>query len=310
MASEETDLPEPSILRSVYRRYRARVSLTYILVLLEEIFKLLYPFATGIAIDGLIAGDTSSVIPFMAIWATHALTGFLRQMYDTRVYTKMYATLASAVVMDQRRQKLPSSVIVARSALSREFVEFAQIQVPTIIGGLLAFVGSLVMLLIYDVRSAVYCALLIVPVVLINWWFARRTSVLNRELNDQQEREVNVLVEQGERSVRRHYGLLRKWEIKLSDAEARNWGMLEIFVIALSVLVFFRTTSIVAAAGTIYAIISYLTTYVESLDDLPVIVRQVTRLVDIARRVGPDAPATGAEGTVKPGEPRRTVPPE
>jgi ABC-type multidrug transport system fused ATPase/permease subunit len=275
--------------RRIYRRYRHKVSLTYLLALLEEVFELLYPFATGIAINGLIVGDTSSIIPFVAIWAAHALTGFLRQIYDTRVFTEMYANLASEVVLDQRRRNLPSSVVVARSTLSREFVEFAEIQVPAILSGLLALFGSLAMLVTYDLRSAVYCALLVVPLVGINWWYFKRSSVLNRELNDQQEREVRILTERDERAVRRHYGLLRNWEIKLSDAEARNWGLLEIFVIALTILVFFRTTSVSVEAGTIYAIISYLRAYVESLDELPEIIQRLTRLVDIGRRVAPGA---------------------
>lgn len=287
-ADAEFAEPEQSALRNVYRRYRQKMSLTYVLVLLEEVFELLYPATIGIAINGLLEGALTSMVPFVAVWAAHAVVGLFRQMYDTRVFTAMYADLATDVVAQQRRSNLPVSAIIARSTLSREFVDFAEEQIPAILSGLLAFVGSFVMLMTYDVMSAVYCTLLIIPLVAINWWYARRSYRLNIQLNDQQEREVGVLTSGEPAAVRRHYGMLRKWEVKLSDAEARNWAILEIFVIALSVVVFIRATSLTAVqAGTIYAIISYLRSYVESLDEAPHIIEQITRLMDIARRIRP-----------------------
>ncbi|MDQ3764603.1 MAG: ABC transporter six-transmembrane domain-containing protein [Actinomycetota bacterium] len=303
MSTAEAELPEPSALRRVYRRNRKKLTITYGLVVVEEIFELLYPFTIGIAINGLLDGEPSHIIPFIGIWAAHTIVGIFRQMYDTRVFTGMYAELASTVVAEQRARDLPPSTIIARSTLSREFVDFAETQVPAILSGVLALVGSFVMLLFYDERSAMYCAVLLVPLIAVNWWYIRRSYRLNVELNDQQEREVTVLTEQDHTAVRRHYGLLRKWEIKLSDAEARNWGILEIFVIVLSVFVFFRTTSLPGIeAGTIYAIISYLRSYVESLDEVPDTVQQITRLVDIARRIRP-----GSEDV--PGEPPKSIRP-
>ncbi|MGW6455342.1 ABC transporter six-transmembrane domain-containing protein [Streptomyces sp. NPDC055078] len=293
MSTTESEVPASSVLRRVYRKYRSKVWLTYSLVVLEEAFNLLYPFAIGIAIDGLLDDNPARIIPFVAIWAVHAVVGLLRQCYDTRVFTSMYASLAADVVLEQRREGLSDSVIVARSTLSREFVEFAETHIPSIISGLLAIVGSLVMLFTYSVESAFYCVLLIVPIVAVNWWYAGRAYALSRELNDQQEREVDVLTSGSEQSIRRHYGLLRKWEIKLSDAEAKNWGTLEVFVIVLCVLVFFQATSSPEAqAGTIFAVISYVRTYTESLDTLPDIIQDLARLIDIRRRIAPNAPGT------------------
>lgn len=293
MSVAEPEIPEPSILRRIYRRYRRKVWLTYILVILEELFNLLYPFTIGLAINGLLKGNATSIIPFVAIWAVHAVTGLVRHLYDTRVFTSMYAELASDVVMEQRKRDLPSSVVVARSTLSREFVDFAETHIPSIISGLLAIVGSLFMLFTYSVQSALYCLVLIVPIVAVNWWYAHRAYTFSKELNDQQEREVRIITSEAEPAVRKHYGLLRKWEVKLSDAEAGNWGILEIFVIALCVLVFFQTTSAPAAqAGTIFAVISYVRTYTESLDELPSIIQDLARLVDITRRIAPGAAGT------------------
>ncbi|MCX4824579.1 ABC transporter six-transmembrane domain-containing protein [Streptomyces sp. NBC_01142] len=296
MSVTEPEVPEPSILRRIYRQYRRKVCLTYALVVLEELCNLLYPFAIGVAINGLLKGDKASIIPFVSIWALHAVTGMVRHLYDTRVFTGMYAQLAGDVVMEQRKRNLPDSVVVARSTLSREFVVFAETHVPAMVSGVLAIVGSLFMLFTYSVRSAFYCVLLIVPIVAVNWWYSHRAYRLNKELNDQQEREVHILTSQPEPTVRRHYSLLRKWEVKLSDAEAKNWGVLEIFVIALCVLVFFQATnSPEAQAGTIFAVISYVRTYTESLDQLPSIIQDLTRLVDIARRISPGAEATPDE---------------
>ncbi len=86
--------------------------------------------------------------------------------------------------------------------------------------------------------------------------------------------------------VRSHYTLLAKWRVRLSNAEAVNYGLMELFTIALAATVLIRTIAIPGIqAGEIYAIISYLWNFLKSLDDVPVLVQQFTRLQDIGDRM-------------------------
>lgn len=78
----------------------------------------------------------------------------------------------------------------------------------------------------------------------------------------------------------------RKIRVRLSYAEAVNYGLMELFTIALVATTLFRTMAIPGIqAGEIYAIVSYLWNFLTSLDDVPVLVQQFTRLQDIGDRM-------------------------
>lgn len=73
----------------VVRRSSWRIATTYGLTVLELGFETSYPWATGLAIDGLLAGRQHAVTPLVAIWLIHAGVGVVRQAYDTRLFTRL-----------------------------------------------------------------------------------------------------------------------------------------------------------------------------------------------------------------------------
>lgn len=273
-------------LKGIFFKHWQSLTLTYSLTFLENLFELLYPFAIGIAIDGLLEGATSSVLLLILTWLAHLAVGTFRHLYDTRTFTRIYSDLATSVVLAQRKQNVSDSQIVARSALSREFVTFFERDVPLVFNSLFGFFGALIMLFIYDWQISVYCLVLLMPLLILNRIFAQKSLQLNEGLNNQLEREVEVLTAQNEDAVRNHYQLLGKWRIRLSNAEAGNWSVMELFVIGLALAVLFRTVSLPnIQTGDIYAIISYLLSYIGSLDNVPSLVQQLSRLRDIGKRM-------------------------
>jgi ABC transporter transmembrane region len=83
-------VPDSSRAKSVIetiRPFRWRIAVTYSLTVLEDLLELSYPWATGVAINGLLARDYRMVAPVIIAWLLHAVTGCARQMYDTRLYT-------------------------------------------------------------------------------------------------------------------------------------------------------------------------------------------------------------------------------
>jgi ABC-type multidrug transport system fused ATPase/permease subunit len=258
------------------------------LTLLENVFELLYPFATGVAINGLLNGDYSSLLLILSVWLAHLTSGTSRKVYDTYIFTRIYGDVATAVVLEQNARGVPTSQIVARSALSRELVDFFERDFPLIITTLIGFAGALVMLFLYDLRIGLYSLALLGPLFLINHLYARHSHGLNRTLNDELEREVDILTSRRAEGVREHYRLLADCRVRLSNAEAANWGVMELFVIALAGGVVIRAVALPdAQAGDIYAIISYLWSYVGSLDNVPFTVQQLSRLRDIGHRMQP-----------------------
>jgi ABC-type multidrug transport system fused ATPase/permease subunit len=274
------------LLQTIFGKYRGRITLTYIVTLAENMFELSYPSLTGLAVNGLLKHDFTGLWLLLGVWLAHTATGVFRQSYDTRVFAAIYTDLATRTVSEQETKGFSTSQIVARSSLSREFVNFFERDIPATVNSLFGLLGALVLLFFYDAWSAGFCLMLLVPLAILNRGYSKRTLTLNQRLNNQLEREVTMLTRRRPSRVFGHYRLLAKWRVSLSDAEATNWGIMELFSIILSAAVIIRVASLPhVEPGTIYAMLAYLWNFLASLNHVPALVQQLSRLQDIARRM-------------------------
>ena len=281
---------------TLYHNHRGRISLTYALVLLEQSLDLLYPFTTGLAINDLLRASFTGLWIFMAQYLAHMLVSTVRQMYDTRTYARIYAQVAGDMVLDQQRKQAELSHVVARSGMLYEYVEFLQADIPYMIQSVFAVVGALVMLCFYDPLLAGIALLVFAPVVVINRLYFRVTDRLNRGYNNQLEHEVRVIESSAPSRIRTHYRRLAFWQIRLSDAEAQNYGIVHIFMLALYALAIYRSVSVVMLeAGDIFAVLSYVWSFIEGLDSVPLLVQKTSRLRDIGARLQPALAGEGAD---------------
>lgn len=280
------------------RPFRARIGLTYALTVVEDLLELSYPFATGLAIDGLIAHDWRQAIPLIAAWTARGAIGCFRKMYDTRVYSDVYNAIVIETITRQRAAGVGASGVAARSAMAREFVTFFERDVPVLVTSIIGILGSAAMLLWYDLWIAAAAAALFLPVYLINRVYSARSYRLNQALNNQLEEEVRIIERAELEEVRRHFGRLRTFRVKLSDAEAYNWTSIEILSIFAFIAILARATFLpTTETGDIYAILAYVWRLMENLDNVPTLVQQLARLVDIRRRIesGATIESIGAE---------------
>lgn len=272
-------------LRTIFAANRAKLLLTYFLFNLENLLRLSQPLVLGLAINHLLHESSFGLLLFVGQHLTHLLISSLRQMYDTRVYTGIYTDLATKLVVAQRSRDVGLSRVAARSSLSREFVEFFENHVPLLIKSAYSVVGALVMLAFYDRVLVPVCLGLLLPAVVLNRIYSRRTFELNRHLHDQLEQEVDVIDSSREPSVRRHYEAVASWRVKLSDCEALNFGTMEVFVLGVLVLALLRTCStLTASPGDIFAVFRYVMMLLMGVDGVPKLVQQFSRLRDLTQR--------------------------
>ncbi len=295
--SDTTPAPTRSALDAI-RPFRWRIGLTYTLTLIEDLLELSYPWATGLAINGLLAQDYRMIAPVMIAWVLHTAIGCCRQMYDTRLYTTVYNTIVTDTVLRQRQAGIEPTKVAARSAMSREFVTFFEKDMPVVINTVIGIVGSAAILFWYDLVIGAIATLLLVPVAIINRRYMRRSLALNVGLNNQLEHEVKVVEAAQEPEVIDHFTKIRSWRVKLSDADAINWTIIEVLSMLVFLLVLLRVTYLTGIeVGTIFAIFVYVWRLMEKLDLMPQIVQQLMRLKDIRRRIeaGASIEAIGQE---------------
>lgn len=280
-------------LSDLFRRYRGQILGVYGLFNLENLVKLAQPIALAWAIDGLLTGSWTGLLVLVAQHLAGLALTVARQSIDTRVFTGIYADLVSGVVVEQRGRDVPVSTVAARSNMSREFVDFFEMHLPALFRAGWSLGGALLMLVFLDATLVTFCLALLVPAFVLNWWYGKRTLFLSRMLHTEQEREVEVIDRNEAESVRDHYGKVKGWYVKLSDAEAINTGVMELFILGLIVagLVHYCSTPGVTTGG-IFAVFQYVLMFVVALDGVPRLVTHVSRLRDVARRVsGPDEEA-------------------
>src|SRR3954454_11552167 len=212
-----------------------------------------------------------------------------RHSSDERGRLARAPDLAADLVERQRAQGTNTAHLAARVALSREIVDFLQVEVPSVAASVVHFVGAVAMLCVLNLWVGALTLVALVPMSLFTLWFSGVSLRLNAALNDRLEREVELVLGGSITGVRRHFAhRLRFWRVRISDAEAKVWGGIEVVQIGLTL----ATLAVLAregsgvTAGAIYAVLAYVWTYGESVNDLPTVVQKVSRLKDIASRLG------------------------
>ena len=271
----------------IIRARRAAVARTYTLTLLENVCTLAYPALTGLAVDDLLKRDFTGLTWLVAVWLVHLALSFARQRIDTRVFMGLYADVASHIVGEQQEQGHGTSKVSARVEMVRDVVGFFEKEVPAMVHNVLAVVGSLAMLFTYDVDAGFIAMAVLLPMFVVNAWYWGRALRLNRTINNQIEREVDDIQSGSAFRVRRHFRLLRRWRVRLSDTESWTWGVTELATIVALVLILVDFTQSPAfTAGAIYAVLAYIYDYLEGLNQVPTVVNSLARLRDVRARLG------------------------
>lgn len=277
----------PKTLLETIKPFRLRIAFTYTVMCMETVFEVLYPFTLGLAINGLLAGEgLIAVVPFAAMWAAHIASATFRQMYDTRLFARIYGLIAGGLILRQNAQGEDSSTIAARSAMAREAIDFFEFEIPTLVTAMVNLVGGVFMLFFYDVVAALITIVLLGPVLFLFTLYGRRSLLFSQRLNNRLEREVNVINDGGYKRVRAHFSALARWRIYLSDLQAWIWALADLMIFVAVLFVLYRLTSIPGVtAGDVFAGLAYALNVAMALDEGPILIEQASRLVDIRRRV-------------------------
>ncbi|MEN4946398.1 ABC transporter six-transmembrane domain-containing protein [Pseudomonas proteolytica] len=275
-------------LKSIARAYPSKLFATLSLVALENALLLAYPLFAGFAVDSIIRGDAACALLYACVVLGFWVIGAARRALDTRTFTRIYADLAVPVILNQRAQCHSTSKAAARVVLARDFVDFFEKHVPTIATALVSIVGAAGMLLVIEPWIGLACILALLLCITLMPGFARRNQRLHERLNNRLEKEVGLVETVGAHTLHRHYRVLSRLRIWLSDREALAFlsiGILAalLFVVAITQLSLAPTVK----AGHIYAVMTYLWTFVSCLDEAPSIIDQLARLKDIGKRVDP-----------------------
>ena len=268
-------------------KHKYQLIFTYSLFSLEMLGNLLRFYFFGEAINDLIRGSYRGLIVLTAVHLAYLVIGTIRHMYDTRTYSAIYTSLVTKF-LSRRFSKIEVSKLSAHSTLAREFVDFLEHDLVYVIEAAYNLLGSLILLFFYDKTVVLVCLAILLPVIAVSYFYGKRMRQLNQLKNDELEKQVDTISTGNNTSIREHYNNLRKWQVRISDKEAWNFGFMEIMVliaIGVSLLVSTNMHNSAVLAGSLFGIYSYILKFASGLDTIPYTVQRLSSLSDITRRI-------------------------
>lgn len=275
---------QPITLRAVVQLNQAKVIVTWLMVLIENLFMILLPLFIGYAIDGVLKQNLQPLAWFAALLLFLVVISVARRFYDTRVYGDIRVKLANRVERNLRQSSV--SIKDARLTMSRELVDFLEQDLPSLITAVVQLVATVVILATFHFKLALCVLVAGLIMLLLYTLFHQHFTRLNGVLNDQLEQQVHVLAAQPLSVIRRHFECLKRCEIRLSDTEALVYGL--IFTVLFSaVLANLWLVSLLdsPSVGKVFSIVTYSLEFVESAVMLPITLQTLSRLSEISQRL-------------------------
>ena len=213
-------------------KHKYQLIVTYSLFSLEMTGSLLRFYFFGEAINDLSRHSYRGLIVLATVHLAYMLIGTVRHMFDTRTYSAIYTSLVTKF-LSRRFSQIEVSKLSAHSTLAREFVDFLEHDLVYVIEAGFNVLGSLILLFFCfsDKTVVLICLGILIPIMIVSRLYGRKMKSLNKQKNDELEKQVDIISTGNNALIREHYSNLRKWQVRISDKEAINFGFMEVMVL-------------------------------------------------------------------------------
>ena len=280
-------------MHALLKRFAGRFALTLTLVVLEAAGWILFPLVIGRAIDSVLADSTRGLYEFAILGIVTMGVAVLRRLVDSRAYARIYVTLGEE--MAESAADTSTSTRTARLGMLKEIVEFFENSLPELINAMIGLAGTVVILAALNLPVFLGCLVVALATVVLYLLTGGLTMRYNQGLNDEHERQVDAVDSGDPARLAKHLGAMMRWNIRLSDLEAANFGINWVFMIGLLVFAVSAATTETTEYGAVFAVVMYVFQFVESMLMLPFFYQEWLRLREISGRLaaaeGEGAPA-------------------
>ena len=265
------------------RCFAGRFALTLTLVVLEAAAWTLFPLALGRAIDAALGDTRRGFYELAGLGIVAMAIAIARRVVDSRAYARIYARLGEDLML--RESGGSTSALTARLGMLREIVEFFENSLPNLINSTVGLGGTLLILSALNPAIALGCLGVGTVTATIYALTGRLTTRYNRGLNDEHERQVDAVNSGDPGRVGRHLRELMRWNIRLSDLEAANFGVVWLFMVGLLVFSVSAAAEATTEYGSVFAVVMYVFQFGDSVILLPFFYQQWLRLREISGRI-------------------------
>jgi ABC-type multidrug transport system fused ATPase/permease subunit len=276
-----------SLVYATWQNHKAKISLTYLLTIIENVANMLLPAAAGLLVDGFIDHKLDGLWFFTAAYFFWYGTAMVRRVYDTKVFTKIYNDVSIKTIQHHQALGIDSGTINARVELLKQMVNFFEVDLPFLMNNLIQMFGAFFLLYFYDPKVMMVCLVVILPSFVINYVFGKKMRTVAKNVNDQYEKQLDMINSKADAaSLKSYFDGVRLLNVKKSNLEAWNFGFLEIFVLMMIIAsLYMICQNPNLKHGDIVAIYGYITRFAYSFDFIPYLTAKLSVIRDIEERL-------------------------
>lgn len=283
--------------KKLFKAYKKTLIIILLLVIVENVAWIIEPIVFGNVIDEFISKSFSRTLSFqehhmqvLVIWillyCINTLSGTVRRRMEPKVFQNMNTDIATKIAEGVKENKIEPEKGAARAQLSEQFVAFFQFRIPEIIEQSITFGGATIALTFIDWRISVVCLLVGAPLIVINIIYNKRVFLLQADLHDNYERVYESFSTKNPENVKNIFNKMGNTQQKIGNWSAINFGSLRFVLLIIFIFVLYISIDLDDfTTGRIYSIVSYLWSFISTVEYLPDLMESLTSLKDIKNRI-------------------------
>lgn len=283
--------------KGIVSKYKYSIALILLFVLIENVSFIIEPTFFGKLLDSLIDHfydheKADYLIPlfiWIIVYLINVVGGSLHRLFNGSIYSRMYANVATEVVLESECRKDEFSKMLVRAELVKEYIAFFKERLPEIMWQLSATAGAIIAIFFYDYRIALVCLAVIIPIAIINNLNRKKVTHFQKDIHDNQEELFHLIESRDATKITSFYQNTISPKTRIAKWNAFSYGTVKVLLIIIFVGVLFICVDVDKfTTGRIYAIVAYLWTFIASTDYLPELMESLASVRDLNARFSTD----------------------
>ncbi|MDD4603670.1 MAG: ABC transporter six-transmembrane domain-containing protein [Bacteroidales bacterium] len=279
---------------SIIKKFKFSISLVLSFVLLENIAWIIEPTFFGKLLDALIdkfyiKEQVNYLLPlfiWIIVYLINVAGGTMHRLLSGKTYAKIYADTATNVILYSKKKGHTVSKMFARAELAKEYIDFLKERLPEVTWQLSATFGAIIALFFYDWRIAAVALLVIIPVAIINNIYRKNVVTLQKELHDTREDQYKIFEVGNTQKIEAFYNNMVVPQTKIARWSSVDYSIIKVLLMVIFIVVLFIAVDVDKfSTGKIYAIVSYIWTFIASTDYLPGLMESLTAVRELNTRL-------------------------
>jgi ABC-type multidrug transport system fused ATPase/permease subunit len=276
--------------KEIALKYKYSIVLILLFVLVENVSFIIEPTFFGKLLDSLIdhfydhekADYIFPLVIWIIVYLINVVGGTLHRYFNGSIYSRIYANVATEVVLESECRKDEFSKMLVRAELVKEYIAFFKERLPEIMWQLSATAGAIIAIFFYDYRIALVCVTVIIPIAFINNLNRKKVTHLQKDIHDNQEELFHLIESRDSSRITSFYQNTISPKTRIARWNAFSYGTVKVLLIIIFIGVLFICVDVDKfTTGRIYAIVAYLWTFIASTDYLPELMESLASVRDL-----------------------------